>query len=70
VLSRFERYTNNDVTNNPVVVQVPVSDGELIVNNNLAFNSETVVVDPNDSSKLTYNFKGGLPSVAPPFYHQ
>ena len=67
-LSRFERYTNNDVTNNPVVVQVPVSDGELIKNNNLALiNSETVVVDPNDASKLTYSFKAGLPSVAKPF---
>ncbi|OUD36219.1 LamG-like jellyroll fold domain-containing protein [Flavobacterium sp. FPG59] len=67
VLSRFESYTNQD--SKPFVeVQVPVSDGELIVNNNLALiNSETVVVDPNDASKLTYSFKAGLPSVAPPF---
>lgn len=67
VLSRFERYTNND-SGTAVEVQVPVSDGELIKNNNLALiNSETVVVDPNDESKLTYSFKGGLPSISPPF---
>lgn len=67
VLSRFERYTNLD-SGTAVVVQVPVSDGELIKNNNLALiNSETLVVDPNDASKLTYSFKAGLPSVAPPF---
>jgi hypothetical protein len=39
-----------------------VSDGELIVSFN-QLNSETGCC-PNDSSKLTYNFKG-LPSVAP-----
>ncbi|MGO4822419.1 MULTISPECIES: LamG-like jellyroll fold domain-containing protein [unclassified Flavobacterium] len=67
VLSRFERYTNKDIKPH-VEVQVPVSDGELIKNNNLALiNSETVVVDPNDASKLTYSFKAGLPSVAVPF---
>ncbi|MFV5690716.1 LamG-like jellyroll fold domain-containing protein [Flavobacterium sp. LT1R49] len=67
VLNRFERYTNMD-TGTAVEVKVPVNDGELIKNNNLALlNSESVVVDPNDESRLTYNFKGGLPSVSPPF---
>ena len=67
VLSRFERYTNND-SGTAVEVQVPVSDGELIKNNNLALiNSETVVVDPNDASKLTYTFQAGLPSISDSF---
>ncbi|MDG2432105.1 LamG-like jellyroll fold domain-containing protein [Flavobacterium sp.] len=29
--------------------------------------SGKLVVDPNDESKLTYSFKGGVPSIAPPF---
>lgn len=67
LLNRFERYTNKD-SGTDVEVKVPVSDGALIKNNNLALiNSETLVVDPNDESKLTYSFKGGLPSVSPPF---
>ena len=67
VLNRFERYTNKD-SGTDVEVKVPVSDGELIKNNNLALiDSEKVVVDPNDESKLTYTFQAGLPSIAPPF---
>ena len=64
VLNRFERYTNNDVL--PVVaVTVPVTDGELIKNNNLALlNTEKVTVD---GSNLTYTFQAGLPSITPPF---
>ena len=64
VLSRFERYTNND-SSPAVEVTVPVTDGELIKNNNLALvDSEKVVVD---GSKLIYTFKAGLPSISPPF---
>lgn len=67
VLNRFERYTNKD-SSPDVEVKVPVSDGELIATNNLALiDSGNLVVDPNDESKLTYTFKGGLPSIAPPF---
>ncbi|PXY46028.1 laminin G [Flavobacterium hydrophilum] len=64
VLNRFERYTNNDIA--PAVsVTVPVTDGELIKNNNLALaNSENVTVN---GSNLTYTFKAGLPSITPPF---
>ncbi|SHG43180.1 Por secretion system C-terminal sorting domain-containing protein [Flavobacterium segetis] len=67
VLNRFERYTNKD-SGTAVEIKVPVSDGELIANNNLALiDSGKLVVDSNNESKLTYTFKGGLPSIAPPF---
>lgn len=66
-LDRFERYSNNDV-NPPVEDLVPVIDGQLIVNNNLALvNSEKIEVNKDDGSKLTYTFKAGLPSISKPF---
>lgn len=68
VMNRFERYVNKDPLENSlpaVEVSVPVTDGELIKNNNLALvNSENVTVDGN---KLTYTFKAGVPSITPPF---
>ncbi|PKH66898.1 laminin G [Flavobacterium sp. ALD4] len=67
VLNRFERYTNYD-DNSEVEDLVPVIDGELLANNNLALaDSETIEVDPNDGSILTYTFKGGLPANSYPF---
>ena len=64
VMDRFERYTNND--NSPTIqLEVPVTDGELIENNNLALdNSENVT---ETGSKLTYTFDAGTPSITPPF---
>ena len=66
-LNRFERYTNFD--ENPAEEDlVSVTDGELIVTNNLALeNSESITVNPNDASILDYQFQGGLPSISPPF---
>lgn len=64
VMSRFERYTNND-SGTAVEVKVPVTDGELVKTNNLALpNSETITAEGNT---LTYVFKGGIPSVTSPF---
>ena len=64
VMTRFERYINRD-SNPAVEVTVPVTDGELIKNNNIALvNSEKVEVDGN---RLTYTFKAGVPSIIPPF---
>jgi hypothetical protein len=64
VMNRFERYTNND-SESPVEVKVPVTDGELVKTNNLALrDSETITTD---GSTLTYGFKGGIPSITPPF---
>jgi hypothetical protein len=64
VMDRFERYTNND--NSPTSeLEVPVTDGELIENNNLALdNSENIT---ETGSKLTYTFDAGMPSITPPF---
>lgn len=68
VMNRFERYINNDpmANNLPAVeVTVPVTDGELIKNNNLALaDSEKVTSEGNI---LTYTFKAGIPSITPPF---
>jgi hypothetical protein len=64
VMNRFEGYTNND-SGTGIEVKVPVTDGELVKTNNLALpDSETVTTDGNT---LTYGFKGGVPSVTPPF---
>ncbi|OOV19038.1 LamG-like jellyroll fold domain-containing protein [Flavobacterium sp. LM4] len=64
VMNRFERYTNND-SGTTVEVKVPVTDGELVKTNNLALpDSETITAD---GSILTYSFKGGIPSIIPPF---
>jgi len=62
-LNRFERYTNKDAVTD-VEDLVSVSDGELIVNNNLALlNSETINTDANDAGILIYTFRAGLPST-------
>jgi len=70
VMDRFESYTNNDpIFLTPAglatVLKVPVTDGELIKQNNLALlNTEEVIADGN---KITYTFKAGVPSITPPF---
>ena len=66
-LNRFERYTNFDES--PAIEDlVSVTDGELVITNNLALeNSESTTVNPNDASILDYEFKGGIPSISPPF---
>lgn len=64
VMNRFERYTNKD-SGTAVEIKVPVTDGELVKTNNLALpDSETITTD---GSTLTYGFKGGIPSITPPF---
>lgn len=64
VMNRFERYINND-SGTAIEVKVPVTDGELVKTNNLALpDSETITTD---GSTLTYSFKGGIPSITPPF---
>ncbi|MFB9076325.1 LamG-like jellyroll fold domain-containing protein [Flavobacterium procerum] len=64
VMNRFERYSNND-SGTAVEVKVPVTDGELVKTNNIALpDSETITAD---GSTLTYSFKGGIPSITPPF---
>ncbi|WP_299438656.1 LamG-like jellyroll fold domain-containing protein [uncultured Aquimarina sp.] len=66
VLNSFERYINNDDA--PVEDLVPVIDGELIINNNLALEGSTTVEnDPQDASIINYTFKGGLPAISSPF---
>ncbi|MFH6951052.1 LamG-like jellyroll fold domain-containing protein [Flavobacterium sp. FlaQc-51] len=64
VMSRFERYTNKDL-GTAVEVKVPVTDGELVKTNNLALPDSEIIT--TDGSTLTYAFKGGVPSITPPF---
>lgn len=67
VLQTFERYSNFD-GDDAIEYRVPTMDGELIVTNNLALeNSEGIFRNEEDPSIITYSFKAGLPSIAPPF---
>lgn len=66
-MSSFERYVNYDAEE-AVEDQVPIMDGEMIVNNNMALeNSEHYERDAEDPSIIHYTFKAGLPAIAPPF---
>ncbi len=66
-LSSFERYSNFD-SGSEVEDLVPIVDGELVINNNLALpNSETVVRSDIDPSIIVYSFRAGLPNVFAPF---
>lgn len=67
-MKRFERYVNFDESDQGVESLVPVTDGELKITNNLALlESESIEVDKNDASLITYQFKAGFPSVSSPF---
>nr|MBI1230900.1 laminin G [Cytophagales bacterium] len=64
-LSNFERYINYD-NEEEIEDQVPVMDGEMVVNNNLAMdNSEFSERDVSDPSIIHYSFKAGPPSLSP-----
>jgi hypothetical protein len=65
VMNRFEKYVNKDVSTALVYTVVPVTDGALVVTNNLLLpNTEKTV---EEGSKLTYTFQAGLPNVIYPF---
>eukprot|EP01029_Cantina_marsupialis_P023155 TRINITY_DN572_c0_g8_i1.p1 TRINITY_DN572_c0_g8~~TRINITY_DN572_c0_g8_i1.p1 ORF type:complete len:2842 (+),score=386.31 TRINITY_DN572_c0_g8_i1:11260-19785(+) len=67
-MKRFERYVNFDESDEGIESLVPVTDGELRITNNLALpDSESMKVDSEDASLITYLFKAGLPSVSSPF---
>ncbi len=67
-LNSFERYINEDDTNNVIEDLVPVIDGELIITNNLALEgSAALETDPSDASITEYTFKGGIPAISSPF---
>ena len=63
----YELYKNYDETE-VSEFKVPITDGEFIINNNLAFdNSVDIKYDENDKSKSSYTFKAGYPTIAKPF---
>ena len=67
VLNSFEPYVNYD-GDEEVEDRVPIIDGEFKQTNNLALEgTELVERDPVDPSIIKYSFKGGLPSISPPF---
>lgn len=66
-MNRYEPYTNNDSAD-AILFQVPILDGELIINNNLAEgDSESLVTSETDPSIIVYTFEGGVPSITMPF---
>jgi hypothetical protein len=67
VFETFEEYLNKDEAD-VKVDQVPIVDGEFNITNNLALaNSQKITVDEKTPSISKYIFRGGLPSIAPPF---
>jgi len=67
-LKRFEPYINYDDDPEGEEFQVPVTDGELVINNNLALeNSGSLETSTTDRSLTTYTFRGGLPSINAPY---
>ena len=65
-LRRIERYTNYDVEENGLVDEVPVTDGDLIVTNQLkgeGDTAETLIQDEEDPSILHYVFRAGDPNT-------
>lgn len=64
-IQSLETYRNYDESvSNPVVDEVPATDAELIVTNNLAlYDSEATTQSLLDSSIRFYSFKGGLPNT-------
>ncbi|WBX74477.1 LamG domain-containing protein [Tenacibaculum pacificus] len=67
-LSRYEPYFNYDTNSNGIEFQVPIKDGELIITNNLALqDSEKIIINEEDESLISYQFRGGLPSTVAPY---
>ena len=65
-LQRIERYTNYETDSEGVVDNVPVTDGNLIVTNQLKAagnNAESSEEDEDDPSVIHYTFKAGDPNT-------
>src|SRR5690606_16709118 len=69
IFETFEEYTHKDAgEGNELFHRVPIVDGEFNITNNLALpESESVTVDEENPNTSKYVFRGGLPSIAPPF---
>ena len=66
-LSTFERYVNMD-GDSIIEDVVPIIDGELKINNNLAIlGSEEIEKDTVDNSISYYSFQGGVPNTTFPY---
>jgi hypothetical protein len=61
-----EIYKNyDDDLNNPVIDEVPVTDGKLIVTNNLALEeSESIEQSEEEAGVTVYRFRGGSPNTS------
>ena len=65
-VQKQERYFNFEKATDEQLDVVPVTEGELVVTNNLADSrsgSQYFVEDENDASLLTYYFKAGVPNT-------
>lgn len=64
----YEEYVNNDNDEKILTDRVPITDGQFIINNNLAEPGTTgVTEDENNSNVRLYTFRAGLPAIAAPF---
>ena len=65
-VQKQEQYINYEKNSDEQLRFDPVTDGELIITNNLSDSragSEYIIENENDKSKLTYYFKAGLPNT-------
>ena len=68
LLERFEPYYNYDKNSKGDEFKVPVTDGEFVIKNNLALpDSESTEISESDDKIIIYKFRGGNPSITPPF---
>ncbi|TRX68016.1 T9SS type A sorting domain-containing protein [Flammeovirga kamogawensis] len=64
-LVSYEEYENKEINQK---FTVPITDGEYIINNNLADETaENLVKSEEEPNKATYYFKAGLPLMTAPF---
>ena len=69
IFETFEEYLNKDAgAGMEVSYRVPIVDGEFNITNNLALpGSESLTVDEENPNISKYIFRGGMPSISPPF---
>ncbi len=60
-ISLFEEYLNDDTGETDLV---PVTDGSILISNELAINNDPIDIPLNGRGEATYTFFGGLPSLS------
>ena len=68
IFETFEEYINYDGgEGNEFVDQVPITDGEFNITNNLALPNLKRSLDEENANISKYVFRAGFPAISPPF---